>query len=188
MYLSRSSERVRAGRFCSTFNRSTIGRRSVRLSAARDLQINRTRFNRCLNGQRMAAVANLIEADANKQVSAPREEWDVGRIDLPRNFPRFDKSLLNLLKVQSAERGDDHGPQLKGPMPKARGPASAHSRQIWPCQIAYRAMGSLDVLSDTFGALRRSRILSANDDCCRDNLCLMEDTGTAGVSRMNGLR
>tara|TARA_R110000851_G_scaffold48331_1_gene116890 strand:- start:783 stop:1292 length:510 start_codon:yes stop_codon:yes gene_type:complete len=32
---------------------------------------------------------------------------------------------------------------------------------------------SLDFLSDTFGASRRFRILAVNDDCCRENLCLM---------------
>ena len=42
--------------------------------------------------------------------------------------------------------------------------------------IARQAMGSLDLLSDTFGASRRFRILAVNDDCCRENLCLMADT------------
>ncbi len=40
---------------------------------------------------------------------------------------------------------------------------------------------SLDVLSDTFGASRRFRILAVNDDCCRENLCLMADTSILGA-------
>jgi putative transposase len=39
---------------------------------------------------------------------------------------------------------------------------------------------SLDFLSDTFGASRRFRILAVNDDCCRENLCLMADTSISG--------
>lgn len=35
-----------------------------------------------VSGQRMAVDANLIEADANKQFCAPKDEWDVGRIDV----------------------------------------------------------------------------------------------------------
>ena len=40
---------------------------------------------------------------------------------------------------------------------------------------------SLDFLSDTFDASRRFRILAVNDDCCRENLCLMADTSISGA-------
>lgn len=40
---------------------------------------------------------------------------------------------------------------------------------------------SLDFLSDTFGASRRFRILAMNHDCCRENLCLIADTGISGT-------
>ena len=36
-------------------------------------------------------------------------------------------------------------------------------------------------LSDTFGASRRFHILAVNDDCCRENLCLMADTTISGA-------
>ncbi|GAB5447436.1 MAG: hypothetical protein Gyms2KO_23090 [Gymnodinialimonas sp.] len=53
--------------------------------------------------------------------------------------------------------------------------------------VALRLDGgwSLDFLSDTFGASRRFRILAVNDDCCRENLCLMADTSilSARVAR-----
>ena len=35
---------------------------------------------------------------------------------------------------------------------------------------------SLDFVSDTFGASRKFRTLAVNDDCCRENLCLIADT------------
>ena len=39
----------------------------------------------------------------------------------------------------------------------------------------------MDFLSDTFGASRRFRILAVNDDCCRENLCLVADTRISGA-------
>jgi putative transposase len=40
---------------------------------------------------------------------------------------------------------------------------------------------SMDFVADTFGASRRLRILAINDDCCRENLCLLADTSISGV-------
>jgi putative transposase len=63
-------------------------------------------------------------------------------------------------------RGRKRARGSRTPMPEATGP-----NQRW----------SLDFLSDTFGASRRFRILAVNDDCCRENLCLMADTGISGA-------
>jgi putative transposase len=51
-----------------------------------------------------------------------------------------------------------------------------------PIPIALRPnqRWSLDFLSDTFGACRKFRILAVNDDCCRENLCLVADTSILG--------
>ena len=40
---------------------------------------------------------------------------------------------------------------------------------------------SSDFLSDTFGASRRFRILAVNDNCGRENLCLIADTSISGA-------
>ena len=40
---------------------------------------------------------------------------------------------------------------------------------------------SLDFVSDTFGPARKFRMLAVNDDCCRENLCLMADTSISGA-------
>lgn len=40
---------------------------------------------------------------------------------------------------------------------------------------------SMDFVADTFGVSRRLRILAINDDCCRENLCLLGDTSTSGI-------
>ena len=39
----------------------------------------------------------------------------------------------------------------------------------------------MDFLSDTFGVSRKFRIFAVNDDCCRENLCLMADTSISGT-------
>ncbi|TCM12122.1 putative transposase [Novosphingobium sp. PhB165] len=40
---------------------------------------------------------------------------------------------------------------------------------------------SMDFVADTFGASRKFRILAINDDCCRENLCLVADTSISGA-------
>ena len=49
-----------------------------------------------VSGQRMAIDASLIEADANKQNSTPKEEWDAAGID-PANAPRAVREYLDTL-------------------------------------------------------------------------------------------
>ena len=40
---------------------------------------------------------------------------------------------------------------------------------------------SLAFASNTFGASRKFRMLAVNNDCCRENLCLMADTSISGA-------
>lgn len=40
---------------------------------------------------------------------------------------------------------------------------------------------SLDFVTGTFGASRKFRMLTVNNDCCRENLCLMADTSISGA-------
>jgi len=47
--------------------------------------------------------------------------------------------------------------------------------------VAPGARWSMDFVSDTFGASRKFRILAINDDCCRENLCLIADTSISGA-------
>jgi len=50
-----------------------------------------------------------------------------------------------------------------------------------PIPIRPTTRWSLDFVSDTFGASRKFRILAANDDCTRENLCLVADTSISGA-------
>jgi len=47
------------------------------------------------------------------------------------------------------------------------------SRTPMPVPLRPNDRWSMDFVADTFGASRRLRILAINDDCCRENLCLL---------------
>lgn len=55
------------------------------------------------------------------------------------------------------------------------------SRTPIPVPLRPNDRWSMDFVADTFGASRRLRILAINDDCCRENLCLLGDTSISGV-------
>jgi len=82
----------------STFSKNRHGR-------FRDSELLRHLFEmtvaRCIeeglvSGQRMAVDASLIEADANKQNSTPKEDWDVLQIN-PADAPRAVREYLDTL-------------------------------------------------------------------------------------------
>jgi len=82
----------------STFSKNRHGR-------FRDSELLRHLFEttvaRCIeeglvSGQRMAIDASLIEADANKQNSTPKEDWDAGKID-PTDAPWAVREYLDTL-------------------------------------------------------------------------------------------
>jgi transposase len=82
----------------STFSKNRHGR-------FRDSELLRHLFEttvaRCIaeglvSGQCMAVDASLIEADANKQNSTPKEDWDVSQID-PADAPRAVREYLDTL-------------------------------------------------------------------------------------------
>jgi len=65
---------------------------------------------------------------------------------------------------------------------RRRGRKRARGTRIpMPVPVQPNARWSMDFLSDTFGASRRFRILAVNDDCCRENLCLIADTSISGA-------
>lgn len=55
------------------------------------------------------------------------------------------------------------------------------SRTPMPVPLRPNDRWSMDFVADTFGASRRLRILAINDDCCRENLCLLGDTSISSV-------
>ena len=82
----------------STFSKNRHGRfrESELLRHLFETTVGRCIEEGLVSGQRMAVDASLIEADANKQYSAPKDEWDVGRIDKSA-APRAVKEYLDTL-------------------------------------------------------------------------------------------
>lgn len=78
----------------STFSKNRHGR-------FRESELLRHLVARCIeeglaSGQRMAVDARLIEANANKQNSTPKEDWDAASID-PADAPRAVREYLDTL-------------------------------------------------------------------------------------------
>jgi len=82
----------------STFSKNRHGRfrESELLRHIFEETVTRCIAEGLVSGQRMAVDASLIEADANKQNSTPKEEWDRDAID-PTNAPRAVREYLDTL-------------------------------------------------------------------------------------------
>ncbi len=82
----------------STFSKNRHGRfrDSDLLRHLFEMTVARCISDGLVSGQRFAADASLIEADANKQNSTPKEEWDRSAID-PADAPRAVKEYLDVL-------------------------------------------------------------------------------------------
>ncbi|MFG5380873.1 IS5 family transposase [Yoonia sp. R2-816] len=82
----------------STFSKNRHGRfcESELLRHLFETTVARCITEGLVSGQRMAVDASLIEADANRQCSAPKEEWDPARIDVG-TAPRAVREYLNTL-------------------------------------------------------------------------------------------
>jgi transposase len=82
----------------STFSKNRHGRfrESELLRHLFETTVTRCIAEGLVSGQRMAIDASLIEADANRQFSAPKEEWDTKRIDVDA-APRAVREYLDTL-------------------------------------------------------------------------------------------
>ena len=82
----------------STFSKNRHGRfrESELLRHLFETTVARCIAEGLVSGQRMAVDARLIEADANKQNSTPKEEWDASQID-PDDAPRAVREYLDTL-------------------------------------------------------------------------------------------
>ena len=64
-----------------------------------------------VSGQRLAVDASLIEADANKQNSTPKEEWNVQSID-PADAPRAVREYLEVLDHEAFGAASEVDPKF----------------------------------------------------------------------------
>jgi len=84
--------------------------------------------------------------------------------------------IMNEKKLYRIYREEGLSVRRRRGRKRARG-----SRTPMPVPLRPNQRWSLDFLSDTFGACRKFRILAVNDDCCRENLCLVPDTSISGA-------
>ena len=84
--------------------------------------------------------------------------------------------IMNHKKLYRIYREEGLSVRRRRGRKRARG-----SRTPMPVPLIPGARWSMDFVSDTFGASRKFRILAINDDCCRENLCLVGDTSISGA-------
>ena len=84
--------------------------------------------------------------------------------------------IINHKKLYRLYTEEKLGVRRRRGRKRARG-----SRTPMPAAFRPGERWSLDFVSDTFGASRKFRMLAVNDDCCRENLCLMADTSISGA-------
>ena len=108
-----------------------------------------------------------------KAVAAKRRRFGYRRIGVMLERKGM---IMNHKKLYRLYTEEKLGVRRRRGRKRARG-----SRTPMPEALRPGERWSLDFLSDTFGASRRFRILAVNDDCCRENLCLMADTSISGA-------
>jgi putative transposase len=110
---------------------------------------------------------------AMKEVAGKRRRFGYRRIGIMlerKGMIMNHKKLYRLYREEGLSVGRRRGRK------RARG-----SRTPMPVPLAPGARWSMDFVSDTFGASRKFRILAINDDCFRENLCLIADTSISGA-------
>jgi len=103
-----------------------------------------------------------------KAIAAKRRRFGYRRIGVMLEREGYVMNHKKLYRLYTEEK---LGVRRRRGRKRARG-----SRTPMPDALRPGERWSLDFLYDTFGASRRFRISAGNDDCCRENLCLMADT------------
>lgn len=109
---------------------------------------------------------------AMKKIASKRRRFGYRRIGVMLEREGY---VMNHKKLYRLYTEENLGVRRRRGRKRARG-----SRTPVPEALRPGKRWSLDFLSDTFGASRKFRILAVNDDCCRENLCLMADTSISG--------
>ena len=111
--------------------------------------------------------------DAMKDVAGKRRRFGYRRIGVMLERQGM---IMNHKKLYRLYREEGLSVRRRRGRKRARG-----SRTPMPVPLAPGTRWSMDFVSDTFGASRKFRILAINDDCCRENLCLVGDTSISGA-------
>lgn len=107
----------------STFFKNRHGRfrESKLLRHLFEKSVGRCIADGLVSGQRLLADASLIETDANKQNSTPKEDWNFSAID-PNDASRAVKEYLDVLDDAALLAASEVEPKLRPiPIPQASG-------------------------------------------------------------------
>ncbi|MEO1346993.1 MAG: IS3 family transposase [Pseudomonadota bacterium] len=152
-------------------------RRNAALRAMRDLDISQSRACRLVGVdpktvRRDRPPDNPQIRKEMKKIANTRRRFGYRRIGITLEREGYAMNHKKLHRLYTEEK---LGVRRRRGRKRARG-----SRTPMPEALRPGERWSLDFLSDTFGASRRFRILAVNDDCCRENLCLVADTSISG--------
>ena len=111
--------------------------------------------------------------DRLKELSSERRRFGYRRVGVLLERKGM---IMNHKKLYRLYTEEKLGVRRRRGRKRARG-----SRTPMPVALRPGERWSLDFVSDTFGASRKFRMLAVNDDCCRENLCLMADTSISGA-------
>jgi len=111
--------------------------------------------------------------EAMKAIASKRRRFGYRRIGVLLERKGM---IMNHKKLYRLYTEEGLGVRRRRGRKRARG-----SRTPMPVALRPSERWSLDFVSDTFGASRKFRMLAVNDDCCRENLCIMADTSISGA-------
>lgn len=111
--------------------------------------------------------------EAMREIAATRRRFGYRRVGVMLERKGY---IMNHKKLYRLYQEEGLSVRRRRGRKRARG-----SRTPMPVPLRPNDRWSMDFVADTFGASRRLRILAINDDCCRENLCLVGDTSISGV-------
>ncbi|WP_390910992.1 IS3 family transposase [Pseudosulfitobacter sp. SM2401] len=153
-------------------------RRAVARKAMRDHDISQRRACRLVGVdpktvRRDKPPDNPEVREEMKAIASKRRRFGYRRIGVLLERKGM---IMNHKKLYRLYTEEKLGVRRRRGRKRARG-----SRTPMPVALRPGERWSLDFVSDTFGASRKFRMLAVNDDCCRENLCLMADTSISGA-------
>jgi putative transposase len=153
-------------------------RRDAALKAMRDHQISQRRAcaligvdPKTVRGERPPDSPDIRKA--MNEIASSRRRFGYRRIGILLERKGM---IMNAKKLYRIYREEGLSVRRRRGRKRARG-----SRTPMPTALRPNQRWSMDFVSDTFGASRKFRILAVNDDCCRENLCLIADTSLSGA-------
>jgi len=114
----------------STFSKNRHGRfqESKLLRNLFEKTVGRCIADGLVSGQRLLADASLIETDANKQNSTPKEDWNRSAID-PNDASRAVKEYLDVLDDAAFGAASEVEPKLR-PNPTTQASGRQHAKVL----------------------------------------------------------